>query len=228
MGLSQGKMAGVLGVPSNTLSRWEIGTTVPDATSLAAFYSIAKEHGITPVFFGLLGDGKPFPYDLIVLWDFQTMGPLAPWVQFAHNAIVDQLNKRFSGMSPILKAFTHPSQTPAAKELEKLGWRVTKGEDEVRDYIIEDARSDAGQNPEGTVAVLISIDDAFVELIEELKSKGVQVYVMSSLAYGSKLCETVEPRSCIRWDPVSLEQPKRTLKNPPMWLPGRYRGVGAR
>src|SRR5512136_1579172 len=48
MGVSQSKMADLLGVPANTLSRWETGVTVPDGTSLAAVYSVAKEHGIDP------------------------------------------------------------------------------------------------------------------------------------------------------------------------------------
>lgn len=48
MGISQSKMAELLGVPPNTLSRWETGATVPDASSLAAIYSLVKEHGIDP------------------------------------------------------------------------------------------------------------------------------------------------------------------------------------
>lgn len=215
MGISQGKMAELLGVPANTLSRWEIGTTVPDATYLAAFYSIAKEHGITPAFFGLRGNAKPFPYNLIVIWDFQTTGTPAPWVQFAHNTIMAELNKRFSGMSPILKVFTHPTQKDASKELENLGWRVTEDENEVYDYIIEDAKSDSGHNPEGTVLVLISIDNEFVELIDELMNKGIQVYVMSTQTYNNKLLEKVGHGFSIQWYPVSLEQPKRAIKIPP-------------
>jgi transcriptional regulator with XRE-family HTH domain len=55
MSVSQGKMAELLGVPPNTLSRWETGVTVPDGVALAAIYSIAKEHGVTnpPPFFAI-------------------------------------------------------------------------------------------------------------------------------------------------------------------------------
>lgn len=54
MGISQSKMAEFLGVPANTLSRWETGTTVPDAGALAAIYSLAKDKGIdNPSFFGI-------------------------------------------------------------------------------------------------------------------------------------------------------------------------------
>ncbi len=54
MGVSQNKMAELLGVPANTLSRWETGATVPDAGALAAIYSLAREQGVdTPLFFGM-------------------------------------------------------------------------------------------------------------------------------------------------------------------------------
>ena len=60
LGVSQGKMAEILGVPANTLSRWETGATIPDAGSLASIYSLARDHGIdTPSFFGMREDLPP-------------------------------------------------------------------------------------------------------------------------------------------------------------------------
>jgi transcriptional regulator with XRE-family HTH domain len=60
LGVSQGKMAELLGVPANTLSRWETGATIPDAGSLASIYSLARDHGIdTPSFFGMREDLPP-------------------------------------------------------------------------------------------------------------------------------------------------------------------------
>jgi len=60
LGISQGKMAELLGVPANTLSRWETGTTIPDAGSLASIYSLAREYGIdTPSFFGMREELPP-------------------------------------------------------------------------------------------------------------------------------------------------------------------------
>lgn len=57
LGLSQGKMAELLGVPANTLSRWETGATIPDAGTLASIYSLARELGLdTPSFFGVRED----------------------------------------------------------------------------------------------------------------------------------------------------------------------------
>ena len=49
--LTQSKMADLLGVPANTLSRWEKGWTIPDANSLASVYSVAMEHHAQPNFF---------------------------------------------------------------------------------------------------------------------------------------------------------------------------------
>lgn len=51
--ISQGKMAELLGIPANTLSRWETGATIPDGSSLASIYSLARELGVDmPSFFG--------------------------------------------------------------------------------------------------------------------------------------------------------------------------------
>lgn len=212
MGLSQGKMADVLGVPANTLSRWETGATVPDADSLAAIYSVAKENGVTPTFFVATdepGRSKPFRYNLIVIWDFQTAGVPAYWVQDANKNIEAEVSRRFVGMTPIYKAFTHPSQQEAAKQLEDLGWRVWEGEQEVFDDIIEQAKSDSGQNPDNTVVVLISKDNKFVNLIEQLTARGVQAYVMSPQNYGNELLNKVGPRFGIQWYPMFSDQPKR-------------------
>jgi transcriptional regulator with XRE-family HTH domain len=220
IGLTQNKMADLLGVPPNTLSRWEKGLAVPDAASLAAIFSVAKDNDITPVFFGLRDNIKTFPYNLLVFWDFETAGLPSNWVKYGHDTIMTELKKRFVGMTPILKAFTHSTQKEAFNELKNLGWRVAEDETDVFQYIIEDAKSDSGHNPKGTVLVLISIDNDFVGLIDDLMKKGVQVYVMSAHTYNNKLFEKVGPEHCIQWYPVSLEAPKRVLKDTPGWAWG--------
>lgn len=50
LSLNQARMALALGVPTNTLSRWETGATTPDAATLAAVYSLATDHDIDPHF----------------------------------------------------------------------------------------------------------------------------------------------------------------------------------
>ena len=223
MGMSQSKMADILGIPANTLSRWEIGATAPDANHLAAFYSVAKGHCITPAFFGLRDDIIPFQYSLIVLWDFQTIGIPGAWVQHAHSTIVTELQKRFGGMTPLLKVFTDPTQDNAAKELDKLGWRVFVGGNEVFGDIIQHAKSDAGQNPEGTAVVLISKDEGFIDLIDELKNEGVQVYVMTTQTiFNNKLIDKVGQNNNIPWFPVSCDQPKRAFKSSSGWGKGDF------
>jgi transcriptional regulator with XRE-family HTH domain len=213
IGLTQKSMAEKLGIPANTLLRWEKGTTVPDAKYLAAFYSIAKEHGITPSFFGIPNKTKSFKYNLVVIWDFQAIGTPVSWVQYEDKIIRTELQKRFSGLIPLMKAFTHPSQKQAAIELEKLGWRVFEGQNEIFDDIVGQARSDSGQNPEMTMVVLISRDDKFVELIDELTSNKVTVYIMSPPVLNNKLIEKVGPMNCIPWNPASSETPKRPIAN---------------
>ena len=76
--ISQAEMAKQIGVPPNTLSRWENKATVPDANSLASIYSLAKDHGLTTTFFGIRKDANPsqkMRARLLVMWDFWTLGP---------------------------------------------------------------------------------------------------------------------------------------------------------
>lgn len=144
-----------------------------------------------------------------MIWDFQTAGVPAYWVGETNKNIEAELSKRFVGMTPIFKAFTHPSQHEAAKQLENLGWRVWEGKQEVFDDIIEQAKSDLGQNPENAVLLLISRDNNFMNLIEQLTEKGVQVYVMSPQYYNNELLNKVGQRFGIQWYPMVSEQPKR-------------------
>jgi len=72
-------MAELLGVPANTLSRWETGITVPDANALSAIISIAKEHGMEPPsFFDLRNTrlrvgSKPLPQSTELLHSCQSL-----------------------------------------------------------------------------------------------------------------------------------------------------------
>ena len=217
IGINQSKMADLLGIPANTLSRWETGATVPDAKHLAAFYSIAKAHGITPAFFETRDKINPFQYNLIVIWDFQTSGISPIWLQYEHNIIMTELQKRFSGMNPLMKAFVDPKQQEESKILTNLGWRVIEDDTDILKDIYDDARSDSGHNPEGTVLVLISTDDEFVELLDELTKKEVKVYVMSSQLPNNKLIAKVGQANSIPWYPIALEQPKRKINNSFNW-----------
>jgi transcriptional regulator with XRE-family HTH domain len=209
LGLSQTNMAKLLGIPANTLSRWEIGATVPDANKLAAFYSIAREYGFSPDFFSSENESKAFRYNLVVFWDFQTLGTPLYMIKQSSESIEVELNRRFSGTIPLFKAFTHSSQGQASDLLEDMGWRVWIGGQEIFEDIVEQARSDSGQNPKKTILVLITSDNNFKELIFNLKEQGVQVYVMSPLTLNNQLLNQVGQKFSIYWSPMILEYPKR-------------------
>ena len=119
-----------------------------------------------------------------------------------------------------MKVFTHKTQDKAAIELDKLGWTVFEGGNEIFNDIIQNAKSDSGHNPEGTVLVLISRDDKFVELINELKNNGVIIYIISPPVYNNKLFEVVGQANSIPWSPASAENPKRPIANSFGWLWG--------
>lgn len=213
--ISQSEMAKLLDVLPNTLSRWETGATAPDANSLAKIYSVAKEHGITPNFFSLRTEtrGTRPRYQLIVLWDFQTLGVPVQQLGEADSWIRTEIGRRFDRMTHRLyKAFTHPSQSSEADTLEKLGWRVWEDDRDIDEEIIDQARSDSGQDPGGTVLVLITRDKSFINLIEELKIEGVRIYLLGPAGIGNDLIEEVGKRRWIQWEPLFVSLPFRYIQ----------------
>lgn len=106
----------------------------------------------------------------------------------------------------LFKAFTHPSQSAEADDLEKKGWRVWEDDRDIEEEIIDQARSDSGQDSAGTVLVLITRDRNFSDLIEELRIEGVRIYLLGPSGIGGDLIEKVGRRRWIQWDPpfVSL------------------------
>ena len=181
--ISQAEMAKQIGVPPNTLSRWENKATVPDAQSLASIYSLAMDNGITPTFFSIRKDTKPSQIirdRLLVMWDFCTLGLQAYQVEEAEKWIKSELKRRFHNMNiEIFKAFSHPSQSSATDKLIELGWRVWEEPSSMDKELIDQARSDAGQDLKATILVLITRDNEFIDLIDEMQKKGVRVYLFS-------------------------------------------------
>ena len=202
--LSQAAMANILGVPPNTLSRWETGATVPDANYLALVYSVAKEHNITPIFFGIHRESlqtQKSRYRLIVMWDFQTLGVPTGQVTEADTWIRTEVQRRFSGVSfQLCKAFTYPYQSNAADILESLGWRVWEDDTGIREEIIDQSRSDTGHDPSGTILLLITRDNGFIDLVDDLKTQGVRVYLVAPEFSSQELVEKVGRRRWIQWE----------------------------
>ena len=190
LGLSQKKLAALLGVPANTLSRWETGATTPDADSLATIYSVAAKHGMSTQFFRkrkkVVKASKEHPR-LLVFWDYEHLSRpsffLSDFLPDANASVRQELDRHFPATSSRrFKAFVQQSTVlidghqPIAA-LQKIGWRVEESED-----IIGQSKSDCGHEPENTILVLMTnySRSEFVDLVGELRSQGVKVYIMSS------------------------------------------------
>jgi len=209
--ISQAEMARQIGVPPNTLSRWENKATVPDAESLASVYSLAMDNGITPAFFGVRKDTKPSQKirdRLLVMWDFQTLGLQAYQVEEAEKWIKSELKRKFHNMTvEIFKAFSQPSYSSATDKLVELGWRVWEEPRGMEEELIDQARSDAGQDSKATILVLITRDDEFIELIDEMHKKGVRVYLIAPSNTHPDLIEEVGRKRWIEWDSLHFGLP---------------------
>ena len=107
LGIAQFEMALLLGVPSNTLSRWETGKATPDAHSLAAIFSFAQERGLNPKFFRHFVAGQRTR--LVVVLDFQDLGVSALSVKQMDSYLMEEL-ERIAPTSDheVFKAFASP------------------------------------------------------------------------------------------------------------------------
>ena len=181
LALKQAKMAEFLGIPANTLSRWETGATTPDAEALASIYSLALERGVTPNFFKTeKTQSKPSAgrATLLAMWDFQNVGIATHQVESVNSTILVEIHKRFPGASHrLFKAFANPHQSSATDALQALGWRVWEDDEDLDEEIVAQAKSDCGHDPKDTVLVLITQDGDYLDLIRELRGHGVEVHL---------------------------------------------------
>ena len=183
LGLSQAGLARALGVPPNTLSRWEIGATTPDAASLAAIYSIAMERGITPNFFRKIKKQTMKRTRLLVVWDFPDFAPSFQHVPDVDAWVRAECEKRFPTTTQrTFKAFVRATQWPSpfdpSDALLDRGWKVWEEGEELEETIVEHCKSDCGQEPLGTTLVLIARDGDYAGMISELKEHGVRIYLL--------------------------------------------------
>ena len=124
---------------------------------------------------------------LLVFWDFEHLSShvfsLPNFLDDADASVRQELDRRFSATSSRrFKAFVQQSP-PFAKpsavlhDLQKIGWRVEESDD-----IISQSKSDCGHEPENTILVLLTnySRSDFVDLVGELRSQEVKVYIMSS------------------------------------------------
>ena len=203
LNMSQRKMAEELNVPFNTLYRWEKGKIAPDATKLAAIFSLAKEHGIAPDFFRLQTKEEKKSmgrYRLIVMWDYQNFGVSDNNVEEASHWVKNTLEKKFTSTTyHRYKAFSSPYQSRSTDVLQSLGWRGWEDTQNMDEEIYDQCMSDCGQDPKATILVLITRDGDFADLIEELQVKGVRVYLLAPDNASQDLFEAVGRKRIIPW-----------------------------
>ena len=220
MKLKQKKMAEMLGVPANTLSRWENGATTPDAVSLAAIYSLAKEHGMTAEFFQprkSRSKTKKQRDRVSTMWDLNSMNFSPYQIREIDAWITDQIRTRFG--NPHLewfKVFAKPGQRASIEVLAELDWDVWEHTKDIENELVSHAKSDCGQKPNETIFVMIGRHNAYVELLDELTDWGVDVYVVEpSFGYGlgriDKVAEHRRIRLPMNFTPVTTISTDFTL-----------------
>lgn len=217
LSLTQKQMSEKLGVPINTLSRWETGATTLDANSLAAIHSLAVSQGCTPGFFRKASAVKATATQaskekgdqqsrrrVIVMLDFQNVGVRAQSVTKLTDWIKGQIKNRFPSTNDLLfKAFANPvNQQAAADKLKESGWRVWQKNANMDDAIIQHCKADCGNDPNQTVLILVTKDGDFADLAKHLKSKGVVVYVIGPQDTSQKLIQAVGKKRWIQGLPI--------------------------
>lgn len=200
LGLSQSAMASMLDLPKNTVSRWERGETTPDAESLAAVYSLGKDKGVAAEFFVPVKQKAAVRDVALVYWDIrnvwfvdmgmfleeaaQSLGMILEEGLARLDALItNEVRKRVpKATRELFKAFVNRSSA-FPKDLRALGWRVWEPglyDADWEENLYDQALSDAGQNPSGSVVFLITADAAYVDLIEDLRARDVRVYLMTT------------------------------------------------
>ena len=198
LGMSQFEMSRILGVPANTLSRWETGKSTPDAHSLAAIYSFAQDRGLNLTFFRHLVSGHRTR--LVVVLDFQDLRVSALNIKQMDHHIMEELDRIAPATEhEVFKAFASPDQVVGISELKKLKWRVRIDESDQDETIVQQVKSDCGHEPDDTILVFCSRGGDFEGLVNEVQNWGVEVYVMAPLGASQAILSAVDIEYRIQW-----------------------------
>ena len=239
LGLSQAKLAARLDLPVNTISRWERGETTPDANSLAAIYSIAKERGLEPEFFqkgvGMVTTKKKPPQPLngrvvlnrqrtrlVMAWDFQNVA-LDAGEAFDTWFYMDKfLDIAFPSVDKWdLRAYTswqYPNDAVNAMRYFKLVQCLSNADNQIK----QETRNLCGVqthywgrpdvDPKDTVLVLVSKDGDFADLLNEVGQAGVDVYLWAPPGCSRDLLEAVKRDNIIPWNHPCITVSEDNLK----------------
>ncbi len=205
LGLSQAKLADLLDIPANTLSRWESGSTSPDAKSLAAIFSIAKGKGITPQFFvqkASFKKVKDMRTKLLLAWDFQNLGIKAEYIEFEWEYILRYLKMLYPGSLAYrtYRAYITPNQRDAKEILSKLKFEVLEGYFDADRQLINDSFEECKTNPQKWTFILITNDGDYTQLFKDMQSMGVDTYLWGSDNCSEGLIDVAGGGHFIHWD----------------------------
>ena len=196
LNLSQAKLAEMLDVPPNTLSRWETGATAPDARALAAIYSIAKNKDIAPVFFKKQGESRlrKQKTKMLLAWDFQNVGMDAKDTNEEWEYMIKYLNLFHpdSRAYRILRAYSSPTQQNAAEILGKLKFDVREGYFDADSQLIRDSWGDCENSPEKWEFILVADDGDYTQMLKDLQASGVDTYLWASEECSERLRNAVK------------------------------------
>ena len=111
--------------------------------------------------------------------------------------VCDDLFSRFSKLKERhFKACTHPQHSDA---LERLEWNVWEDYGGLVGEVNHHVKSDCGQNPKGTCLVLITQNEDFYGLIQEMKRSGVSVYLLAPPGASQKIHGAVAKKFRLPW-----------------------------
>lgn len=215
--MKQTKMAELLGVPANTLSRWETGSTKPDAESLAAIHSIAMENGATVNFFKKTTSTQRVPKKgetakagagpspvaqnvsrVGIFLDFQNVGVSEK--DFASFTKI--LRKKLDDCFPNSKRNRFRAFVSSGKNsniFESNQWSVNKCSRNRDKDIMKAVRDYCQSNAKGTAVLLLTKDGDFAGLIKEMQDKGVHVYLMAPPSASNKFLNVVDQQHRVPW-----------------------------
>lgn len=204
LSISQARMAELLDIPVNTLSRWETGVNYPDARALAAIYSLARGKGMNVQFFLARTERTIQNYrtELGMGWDFQNESLRSNQIEGEWEAMLEYLNMLFPNTKAtrMLRAYTNPLQYEANQTLRSLGFQVTELFVDADPFLINDSRQYSQTNPEGRIFVLVSKDGGYSRLVRELSQSGVETFIWASEDCSDTLRNTVDDEHFIPWD----------------------------
>ena len=139
---------------------------------------------------------------LLVVWDFTKLAARIQHLPDLDAWLRADLEERFSTTAQrTFKVFVR--STPGysffdpTETLENHDWDVREESDGLDEEIIHHCKAYCGQDPARTILVIVARDGDYADVINELKSRGVQVYLLG-FGCSQKLVSAVGEKRFIR------------------------------